>query len=191
MKKLILLFLLGFQFIQAQDTIPKSALYQKRNEFRVDVLSTAFSRFNLTYERFLNKKYSVGLSGVFSNNKKVQDDFNKGNINTFSKYELIPFIRYNLSQGQRSFYFAEIFADLNGGDFREIVLLTDATNSNYYIIQKSSYSDLGLGAAVGYKYYIKDQFGIEILVGFGSNLFNKDKSPDILSRVGLGVSYRF
>lgn len=191
MKKLILLFLLGFQFVQAQDTIPKSVLYQKRNEIRVDVLSTAFSRFNLTYERFLNKNYSVGLSGVFSNSKKVQDDFNKGNINTFSKYEIIPFIRYNLSQGQRCFYFAEIFADLNGGDFREIVLLTDAANSNYYAIQKSSYTDLGFGAAVGYKYYIKDQFGIELLVGFGSNLFNKDKSPDILSRVGLGVSYRF
>jgi len=75
--------------------------------------------------------------------------------------------------------------------FREIVLLTDATNNNYYAIEKSKYSDLGLGAAVGYKYYIKDQFGIEFLVGFGSNLFNKDKSPDILSRVGLGVSYRF
>lgn len=191
MKKLIFLFLLGFQIIQAQDTIPKSVLYQKRNEIRVDVLSTAFSRFNLTYERFLNKKYSVGLSVVFSNNKKVQDDFDKGNINTFSKYEIIPFVRYNLSQGQRSFYFAEIFADLNGGDFREIVLLTDATNANYYAIQKSSYTDLGLGAAVGYKYYIKDQFGIEVLVGFGSNLFNKDKSPDILSRVGLGISYRF
>jgi Protein of unknown function (DUF3575) len=191
MKKLILIFLLGFQFIQAQDTIPKSVLYQKKNEFRIDVLSMAFSRYNLTYERFLTKNFSVGLSGVFSNNKKTKDDFDQGNIKSFSKYELIPFVRYNLSQGQRSFYFAEIFADINGGDFREIVLLTDASNINYYAIQKSNYSDLGLGAAVGYKYYIKDQFGIEVLVGFGSNLFNKDKSPDILSRVGLGVSYRF
>jgi Protein of unknown function (DUF3575) len=191
MKKLILIFLLGFQFIQAQDTIQKSVLYQKRNEFRVDVLSIALSKYNLTYERFLTKNFSVGLSGVFSNNKKVRDDFDKGNINSFSKYELIPFVRYNLSQGQRSFYFAEIFSDINGGDFREIVLLTDASNTNYYAIQKTSYSDLGLGAAVGYKYYIKNQFGIEVLVGFGSNLFNKDKSPDILSRVSLGVSYRF
>jgi hypothetical protein len=48
-----------------------------------------------------------------------------------------------------------------------------------------------MGAAVGYKYYIKDQFGIELLVGFGSNLFNKEKSPDILSRVGFSTSYRF
>ena len=68
---------------------------------------------------------------------------------------------------------------------------TDASITPNYTIKKSNYTDLGLGAAVGYKYYIKDQIGIELLVGFGSNLFNKDKSPDILSRVGLGVSYRF
>lgn len=179
------------QWIQAQDTIPKSVISSKKNEIRVDVLSLATARYNLTYERFLGKNFSVGLSGRFSSNKKVKDDFNEGNINTYAKYEVIPFVRYNLSQGSRSFYFAEIFTDINGGDFREIVLLTDATNNSYYVIQKSKYSDMGIGAAVGYKYYIKDQFGIELLVGSGANLFNKDKSPDVLSRVGLGVSYRF
>jgi len=191
MKKLLFLFLISFQLIQAQDTIPKSLLFQKKNEIRVDILAVAFSRLNVTYERFLNRNISVGISGFFSNSKKAKDDFDEGNINSFTKYELIPFARYNLSQGQRSFYFAEVFANVNGGDFREIALLTDAANNNYYAVDKSNYSDLGMGAAVGYKYYIKDQFGIELLVGFGSNLFNKDKSPDILSRVGFSTSYRF
>ena len=192
MKKLLLLFLLCFQFTQAQDSIPKSTLYNKKNEIRVDVLATALTRLNITYERFLDKKYSIGISCIYSNNKKLRDDFDAGNINNFTKYEIIPFVRYNLSQGQRSFYFAEIFADINGGDFREIVLLTDAANNNYYYaVEKSNFTDVAMGAAVGYKYYIRDQFGIEFLVGFGSNLFNKTKSLDIVSRVGLGVSYRF
>jgi hypothetical protein len=191
MKKLLLLFLLSFQFMQAQDSIPKSTLYNKKNEIRVDVLATALTRLNITYERFLDKKYSIGISCIYSNNNKLRDDFDAGNINNFTKYEIIPFVRYNLSQGQRSFYFAEIFADINGGDFREIVLLTDAANNNYYAVEKSNFTDVAMGAAVGYKYYIKDQFGIEFLVGFGSNLFNKTKSLDIVSRVGLGVSYRF
>ena len=192
MKNLLLLLLLGTQWINAQDTIPKSALLNKKNEVRVDVLSlVAFSKINLTYERFLSSGFSVGISGSSSNSKKVNDDFDEGTRNTFPKYEITPFVRYNLSQGARSFYFAEIFACANGGDFRETVLLTDASNNDYYVIQKSSYSDVALGAGVGYKYYIKDAFGIEFLVGFGSNLFNKDESPDIISRVGLGVSYRF
>ena len=191
MKKLLLFFLLCFQFMQAQDSIPKSPLYNKKNEIRVDILATALTRLNITYERFLDRKYSVGISCIYSNNKKLQDDFDAGNINNFTKYEVIPFVRYNLSQGQRSFYFAEIFANINGGDFREIVLLTDASDNNYYAVEKSNFTDVAMGAAVGYKYYIKDQFGIEFLVGFGSNLFNKTKSLDIVSRVGLGVSYRF
>ena len=191
MKKLLLLLLFSFQLVQAQDSIPKSPLFSKKNEIRVDVLSTVMSKFNVTYERFLTKNYSVGVSCIFSNNKKLRDDFDEGNINNFTKYEIIPFVRYNLSQSQRSFYFVEIFADINGGDFREIVLLTDAANNNYYAVEKSKFSDLAMGAAVGYKYYIKDQIGIEFLVGFGSNLLNKEKSLDIISRVGLGVSYRF
>ena len=191
MKKLLLLFLLCFQFIQAQDSIPKSPLYNKKNEIRIDVLATALTRLNLTYERFLDKKYSIGISCVYSNNKKLRDDFDAGNINNFTQYEIIPFVRYNLSQGRSSFYFAEIFANVNGGDYKEIVLLTDADNNNYYTVAESNFTDLAMGAAVGYKYYIKDQFGIEFLVGFGSNLFNKTKSLDIVSRVGLGVSYRF
>lgn len=191
MKKLLLLFLLCFQFIQAQDSIPKSPLYNKKNEIRIDVLATALTRLNLTYERFLDKKYSIGISCIYSNNKKLRDDFNAGNINNFTQYEVIPFVRYNLSQGRSSFYFAEIFANVNGGDYREIVLLTDADNKNYYTVVESNFTDLAIGGAVGYKYYIKDQFGIEFLVGFGSNLFNKTKSLDIVSRVGLGASYRF
>ena len=191
MKKLLFLFLLTTQCIQAQDSIPKSPLLNKRNEIRVDVLALALARPNITLERFFSKSFSAGVSGIYSNTKKVKDDFDEGNINAYSKYEIIPFVRYNLSQGARSFYFAEVFANANGGDFREIVLLTDASNNHYYAIKKSNYTDLGIGAAVGYKYYIKDQIGIELLVGFGTNLFNKDKSPDILSRVGLGVSYRF
>lgn len=184
--------LLSCQFATAQDTIPKSALLQKKNEVRVDVLATAFSRFNFTYERFLNKNFSVGLTSVFSNSKSANDDFDEGTINSFTKYEFIPFVRYNLSKSQRSFYFAELFADINGGDFREIVLVNDSsTGSSYYTIDKSTYTDIALGASVGYKYYIKDQIGIEFLVGFGSNMLNKDKSPDIISRVGLSVGYRF
>lgn len=199
MKKLLLVLLLGFQLMNAQESDSKkvhsetkSALAQKKNEVRVDALSLiAFSRLNLTYERFLGNRFSIGLTGSYSNSKKINDDFDQGNRNTMPKYELIPFVRYNLSQGAASYYFAEIFADANGGDFRETILLTDASNNNYYTIRKSSYSDVALGAGVGYKFYIKDQFGVEFLVGFGANLLNKEKSPDIMSRVGLGVSYRF
>lgn len=192
MKKfLILVLLLAMAQSQAQENSKSSAILSRKNELRVDVVGLAMSRVNLTYERFLNKNFSVGLSGIFSGNKKNKDDFDSGNVGSFTKTELIPFVRYNLSQGARSFYFAEVFLDANSGDYREILLLTNASNNNYYAISKSRYSDLGAGVSVGYKYYIQDRFGIEFLVGGGWNLFNRDQSPDVLSRVGIGVSYRF
>ena len=191
MKKLLFLFLLTTQCIQAQDSIPKSPLLNKRNEIRVDVLALALARPNITFERFFSKSFSAGVSGIYSNTKKVKDDFDEGNINAYSKYEIIPFVRYNLSQGARSFYFAEVFANANGGDFRETVLLFDEFNNNYYEIKKSQYADFAIGGSLGYKFYFKDRIGVELLVGFGKNLIDIDKSPDILSRVGLSLGYRF
>ncbi len=192
MKKLALILFLSFQFMNAQEAGTKSVLAAKRNEFRIDLLSLGmFSKMNLTYERFLNDRFSAGLSGSYTNSAKVNEDFDNGNRNNSPKYEVTPFVRYNLSKGASSFYFAEIFVAANGGDFRETVLLTDENNNSYYTIQKTKYSDVAIGAGLGYKFYIKDRFGLELLVGFGSNLFNKEKSPDILSRVGLGFSYRF
>ena len=192
MKKLALILFLSFQFMNAQEAGTKSVLAAKRNEFRIDLLSLGmFSKMNLTYERFLNDRFSAGLSGSYTNSAKVNEDFDNGNRNNSPKYEVTPFVRYNLSKGASSFYFAEIFVAATGGDFRETVLLTDENNNSYYTIQKTKYSDVAIGAGLGYKFYIKDRFGLELLVGFGSNLFNKEKSPDILSRVGLGFSYRF
>ena len=192
MKKLIFILLLGCQFMNAQDTIPKSKLLHRKNEVRVDVLSMlAFSKLNITYERFLNNSFSVGVTGHSANSGKVNDDFDSGNRNTIPTYEVIPFVRYNLSKGIRSFYFAEVFVDANGGDFRETVRQTDEDGNGYYAIQKTKYSDVGVGAGLGYKLYIKDRIGIELEVGFGTNLIDKDKSPDYLSRVGLSVGYRF
>lgn len=193
MKKLVFILLLGFQFVNAQDTIPTSKLAHRRNEVRVDILSlVAFSKLNLTYERFLNRSFSVGVSGNYANSNKVNDDFDSGNRNTIPKYEVTPFVRYNLSKGYKSFYFAEVFVSANGGDFRETVRMTNpADNSGYYAIEKTKYSDVAIGAGVGYKFYIKDRIGIEFLVGFGSNLIDRDKSPDVLPRVGLSVGYRF
>lgn len=187
MKKYVFLFLIAAPSLWAQADLEK-----KHNEFRIDLFSAiTASKANLTYEYFLSKRFSSGLTLSYANSNKVNDDFDAGNRNTIPKYEVIPFARYNLSNGQRSFYFAEVFLSANGGDFRETVLKTDASGNDYYTIEKSKYSDLAAGAGVGYKYYIKDKFGIEFLVGFGSNMFNKDKSPDIISRVGLSFGYRF
>ncbi|MBF6608605.1 MAG: DUF3575 domain-containing protein [Flavobacterium sp.] len=188
MKKVICILLLLPIFAAAQDD-PAPI---KNNEFRIDVLSiVAFSKLNVSYERFLNKDFSIGVTVGYSDSKKINDDFDSGYRSTLPKYEVLPFVRYNLSKGQQRFYFAEIFASANAGDFRETVRLTNETGNGYYTIQKDDYFDIALGGALGYKMYFNDKFAAEFLVGFGTNLLDRDKSPDVVSRVGLSVGYRF
>ncbi len=193
MKKFALLFLLVFQFSQAQDSLKVSdRLMTHRNEIRFNIVPViTSSRVNLSYERFLNKGFSIGVYGSYANSNKVNDDFDLGYTQNRPVYEVIPYVRLNLSKSLVRYYFVEVFGNINGGDYRETVRLFDPSFTTYYEIQKSKYVDLALGGSFGYKMYFNQRISVEALVGAGFNTFNTEKSADIIARVGLSVGYRF
>lgn len=188
MKKLFcLLLLLPLTLLAQENTV----LANKKNEFRVDVLSAlVYTKASLSYERFFGKDFSTGFNVNFSNSNKLNEDFDNGYRNNVPKFEFNPYLRYALSKSKSRYYFAEVFGSYNGGDYKEIILLTE-NNIDYYTTRKSKYTDFGLGGSLGYKMYFKDSIALEFIIGFGSNLTNKDKSPDVISRVGLNLGYRF
>ena len=187
MKKLMLLLLLTSFLINGQE----NPISLGKNEFRIDVLSIITSgKIGVSYERFLQKDFSLGVTANFFNSKNTEDDFDAGFRNNLPSYEVNPYVRYALSKSKSRYYFAELFASANGGEFKEVVRLTD-NNIGYYTTQKTKYSDFALGGSLGYKMYFKQKIALEFLVGFGKNLFNTDKSPDVVSRVGLNLGYRF
>jgi len=169
-----------------------TVLQNKKNEFRVDVLSAiVYTKASLSYERFFANDFSTGFNVNFSNSNKLNEDFDNGYRNNVPKFEFNPYIRYALSKSKSRYYFAEIFGSYNGGDYKEIVRVSGMAQPDYYATQKSKYTDFGLGGSLGYKMYFKDRIALEFIVGFGSNLTNRDKSPDVISRVGLNLGYRF
>ncbi len=192
MKKIfVLLFFIPLGII-AQETVIDSEFEKKKNEVRFDVLSVVtYGKFGLSYERFLGNDFSAGFHINFSNSSKTKSDFNESSRNNLPKYEFNPYFRYALSKSKKRYYFAEVFASTNGGDFKEIVKATDANGNDFYETQVTKYNDFGLGGGLGYKMYIKDAWAVEFLVGFGSNLSNREKSPDVISIVGLNFGYRF
>jgi hypothetical protein len=192
MKKILFLALFSIQLMSAQQVPDSTAMLSRKNEVRTDLLSlVTASRINLSYERFLNNDFSIGVSLGYADSKKLDGDFDAGYRDNLPKYDVTPFVRYNLSKSQTSFYFAEAFVSANGGDFKETVRKIDGNGNGYYANEKSNYSDFGVGGGLGYKLYIHQKFGVELLVAFGTNLFDRDKSPDTLSRVGLSFGYRF
>jgi hypothetical protein len=191
MKKLYCVFLLLPIALSAQENT-NTVLQNKKNEFRVDVLSAiVYTKASLSYERFLGKDLSTGFNVNFSNSNKLNEDFDNGYRNNVPKFEFNPYLRYALSKSKSRYYFAEIFGSYNGGDFKEIVRVSGMAQPDYYTTKKSKYTDFGLGGSLGYKMYFKNSIAVEFIVGFGSNLTNRDKSPDVISRVGLNLGYRF
>jgi len=190
MKKWMFMALVAFQFSHAQES--SSVLDSKKNEVKFDVLSAiAFSKFHISYERFLNKDWSVGISGGIQESNKNKEDFQNGYDRSLPEYEVSPFVRYALSKSVKNFYFAEVFVSANGGKYREIKRFDDGFGNGYYDSQEDNYSDLAIGAALGYKLYLKEKFGLELVIGMGKNLFNTDKSPEVIPHVGLNFGYRF
>ncbi|ESU18760.1 hypothetical protein FCR2A7T_21630 [Flavobacterium cauense R2A-7] len=195
MKKLAFLAtVLFFQFTHAQDSTAVetvSPITLKKNEIKIDVLTLiARSRFHVSYERFLNKDFSVGLSASITKSNKKEDDFENGFNKTLPQYEANPFVRYSLSKSAVSYYFIEGFLSVNGGKYKELQRLEEGGTAYWTAVEKN-YTDLAIGGALGYKLYIKEKFGIELFVGVGRNIINTDISPKYVQRVGANFGYRF
>lgn len=189
MKKIIFIFLIFTQVSLAQENNSSDL---GKNEIKFDVVSlVALGKIHVSYERFISNDFSIGLSGNFNQSKSREDDFENGKNRTLEDYQIIPFVRYSLSKSQIRYYFVEVFVSANQGKYRELERLLDQNNNAYYQAVQKEYSDFAVGAAVGHKFYIKEKLGIDIFVGMGKNLFSSSESPDIISRVGVNLGYRF
>ena len=171
------------------DTIA-SPILAKKNEVKVDVLNlVAFGKLGVTYERFLNKDFSVGITGIMFNKKSKTDDFLTDDTRTLIDYQVIPYVRYAMSKSATNLYYLEGFVNFNGGEFKELTTLNNGT-ADYVVVTKSDYTDVAIGGSVGYKLYFNESFLLDLTVGIGKNLFNED-SPSTVARLGINLGYRF
>ena len=191
---LLVLFLSVGAFAQSNETTATdtivSPILAKKNEVKIDVLNlAAFGKLGISYERFLNKDFSVGITGMMFNKNSKTDDFLTDDTRTLIDYQVIPYVRYAMSKSATNLYYLEAFSNINGGQYKELKTLNNGT-ADYVVVTKKDYNDIALGAAVGYKLYFKESFVIDLTVGIGKNLFNSD-SPSTVSRLGLNLGYRF
>lgn len=173
----------------ATDTIV-SPILAKQNEVKVDVLNLiAFGKLGVSYERFLNKNVSVGVTGIVFNKKSKTDDFLTDDTRTLIDYQVIPYVRYAMSKSATNLYYLEGFVNVNGGEFKELTTLNNGS-ADYVVVTKNDYNDVAIGGSIGYKLYFKESFLLDLTVGIGKNLFNED-SPSTVARLGINLGYRF
>jgi len=197
MKKISLIFLVFISLSTyaqstentSTDTIV-SPILAKKNELKLDVLNlTAFGKLGISYERFLNQDFSIGITGMVFNKKCKNDDFLTDDTRTKIDYQVIPYVRYALSKSATNLYYLEGFINVNGGEYKELKTFNNGT-ADYVLITRNDYNDVALGGAVGYKLYFKESFVLDLTVGLGKNLF-QENSPSTVARLGINLGYRF
>lgn len=191
MKKYLLLFLLLYvRLLQAQHNSVKNdtLILSNKNEIRLDIGKLLFtSRLKVAYERFLNKDFSTGISAVYFGDNYGDNIFD---ISTAEKkFEIEPFVRYSISKNVQRFFYVETFSSIWTGNYKEIKRLSDGEYA-FYDWTKSNFTNVTVGVAIGYKYYVKQHFCMDFNFGLSSFVYSK-RETEPLPKIGINLGYRF
>jgi hypothetical protein len=184
MKKnyLVIVLLFSIFTVKAQNNNNNiENLYEKKNEVKLNVTSILFGAPEVSYERNLNKKSSLGISflTVFDN-ENPNEDLN---------YFITPYYRRYFGKKYASGFFGEGFGTLSSIDGIKIFDLNGNLTS-----EKTAVTDFSLGLGLGGKWVTKSGFTFETSLSYGFLLFNGDKTDgqhSIVARFGFHLGYRF
>lgn len=168
MKKTIalILFALIFKISSAQT-----------NEIKVDIFDVlALLALDVTYEHSINTEASIGISALF--NFAESDASFRYN----EEFVLTPYYRQTLFTKGNIAYFGEFFGAINSGDIKV---------EDLEIGDDPTYTDFALGLSFGGKYVSDNGFIADLYLGIGRNLFNTNKSRDVVPRVGISIGKQF
>jgi len=183
MNKTILVVAMLFSFfaVKAQNINDTIANYsEKNNEAKLNIPLLVLGTFEGTYERLLNEKSSLGISGLYVfNTKNSDDDMN---------YSISPYYRRYFGKKYAAGFFVEGFGMLSSIDGKKVY----ETNERLMFSEGPDVIDLSLGIGLGSKWVTKSGFIFEVNVGWGKLLFNADKTDhNQVARFGFNIGHRF
>ncbi|SFR55155.1 Protein of unknown function [Robiginitalea myxolifaciens] len=153
--------------------------HEKKNEVKLNVYFTALGLFEATYERNLNRKSSVGITGLYVFNQNRDEDTN---------FLISPFYRRYFGKKYASGFFLEGFGTFGSTDGKQ---LTDM-DGNLTLNEGPDVLDFSLGFGFGSKWVTKSGITFEVMVGLGLHLFNSHKTDhNSVNRRALSIGYRF
>lgn len=156
-----------------------SQLNEKKNEVKLNAFFTALGAFEATYERNLNKKSSLGITGLYVFSQKNDEDTN---------FLISPFYRRYFGKKFASGFFIEGFGTFGSTDGKQ---LTDM-DGNLTLNEGPDVLDFSLGLGFGGKWVTKSGITFEVMVGLGLHLFNSNKTDhNSVNRRALSIGYRF
>jgi len=172
-KYLIIIMLSSIFAVNAQNS------NEKKNEVKINVISPLTGAFEATYERNLNAKSSLGVSGLYVFNDNADEDMN---------YSISPYYRRYFGKKYASGFFAEGFGMLSSIDGKKVYDINDTSK----FTEGPDVIDFSIGIGLGSKWVTKSGFIFEVNAGWGKLLFNPDKTDHTqVVRFGFHLGYRF
>ena len=172
----------GQQVIQNRNFEYEKDPMELKNEIHFNLLTSVLGLPEINYERIMESNFSVGMSLMAS-----LDPYEKQNL----RAAFLPFGRLYFSNE----YAAGFYIEANGG------LILEKSKTYYYdyyssysgVMQSAptinTYSNIGLGVAIGYKFLTKNNWVGDIFAGAG-RVFG-DSNIDAYPRVGITIGKRF
>ncbi len=175
----------GQQVIQNRNFEYEKDPMELKNEIHFNLLTSVLGLPEINYERIMESNFSVGMSLMAS-----LDPYEKQNL----RAAFLPFGRLYFSNE----YAAGFYIEANGG------LIIEKSRQYYYdyynystpyseYTQSTStvntYSNFGLGVAIGYKFLTKNNWVGDIFAGAG-RVFG-ESNIDAYPRVGITIGKRF
>lgn len=163
-----LLLALFCQSFWAQNQLKTEEISFKRNEVKLNALGLVFGGFELTYERLLNKRSSLGLS--------YTTPFQENDLN----FAGTLYYRCHFGKKPAQGFFLDAFAMYYGYD----------KESNGLIRKKT---DTAIGIGLGSKWVISKKIPVEFFCRFGKNMGGSvhNTGPTFVFITGVNVGYRF
>lgn len=178
-KLLLLVSLFSFTLMAQDDDVNLNDINNKKHEFRIDAIEgLAVPALDVSYEYVLSRYSGVGASINFL--LESDNDFNQN-------FSFTPYYRqyfFNKKDYGARGFFAEGLIQYATGEGR----LFDFNNNTE---EDESWSQFGIGFAVGQKWVSRNGFVIELLAGGGRYFGGEDFAPDGFFRGGINIGYRF
>ncbi|MCL9804945.1 DUF3575 domain-containing protein [Flavobacterium amniphilum] len=182
MKKTFVISVILFSFLagkaQNQNEINGNP-YEKNNEVTLNLFSPLMGAVEVSYERHLNKKSSLGSSFFYVYDTKLNPDLN---------YYASPYYRMYFGKKYSSGFFVEGFGVISSIDGDKVF----GTEDKSTFTEKPDVFDLSLGVGLGGKWVTKGGLIYGANLGWGKQLFNSDKTDhDQVVKFGINLGYRF
>lgn len=178
-KNYLLLTILFVTFFANAQSEVESNLYDKKNDVTINAIAAFNKTLNVSYERHLNNRSSLGIYYFHVLTNDTSNDMN---------YSISPYYRRYFGKKYASGWFVEGFGMLTSIDGKKVY--TSEDHSIY--TENPDVIDFAIGAGGGWKWVSKSGFLFEANIGYGGLLFNADKTDHtIVAKFGLSAGYRF